>query len=428
MHGAARALLAAIGLAAALTACSEEDRKAWVSILPLPSGEEDTTAASEFSGELAIAPDSASVLIGSDTLFTSARVPGRSPIVEILPSPDSTAIAFIGRADRSVVGVWSRKRQVAGVAETYPGGGAASLTWSPDGRYLAFSGTAAGGLTRVGVFDGLEFRAESHPLLSWLTRERRSSRPQSWIDARRLRVLVAPGAEPEGGLAYSWEVDGGTLVLESHIAPLAERAPSGSRLEPGGVFSLDMLGDGGPETVALYRATGGEPSALVLESRGREFRLTTTVPLVSPQALGLEDWKAVRRGAELYQVATLGGRASLLLNLPSSSALRAIGLFQAAPNGGLEPMTITGEGGPRPAIFYDGIFGDVTSQLGLVDLDGDGSLEVVSAAGRASTSTLEPSLEWTVAPFRTQGDQLVPAPDLHDSALEAIQRAIEQRG
>jgi hypothetical protein len=435
MRPPVRALLAAIGLAVALTGCSEEDRRAWVSILPLPSAKEDTTAGSRrLSGELKITSDSAAVLMGSDTLFTRARLPDRgprgepltaSPIVEVIPSPDSTAIAFVGGADRSLVGVWSRKRQVAGIAEVYADGASGSLTWSPDGRYLAFSGTATGGLIRVGVFDVLDFRAESHPVLSWLTRERQSSRPQSWIDARRLRVLVAPGPEPEGGLAYSWEIDGGTLVLESHIEPLAERAPPGSRLEPGGVFSVDLMGDPSPETVALFSAAGGEPSAIVLESRESEFRVTQTVPLVSPTALGLDDWKPIRRGALLYQVATLDGRASLLLDLPSSSTLRAIGLFQAAPNGELEPMTITGEGGARPAIFYDGVFADLTSQLGLVDLDGDGSLEVVDALGKASSS-LEPNLEWTVAPFRAQGSRLVPAPELRESALEMVQRALER--
>ncbi|MGH7565407.1 MAG: hypothetical protein ACREK2_01110 [Gemmatimonadota bacterium] len=437
MGRVARGLLAAVALLATLTGCSEEDRRAWVSILPLPSGGQDTTAASDgFSGELAITADSAAVLLGSDTLFTRTRVTGRnpsgeplsdSPIVEVVPSPDSTAIAFVAGSDRSVVGVWSRRRQVAAVAEVYAGGAADSLSWSPDGRYLAYRGSAAGDLTRVGVFDAMEFRTKTHPLLSWLARDRKASWPQSWINASRLRVLVAPGPEMEGGLAFSWEVDGGSLLLESHLDPLAERAPAGSRLEPGGVLSLDLLGDPAPETVALFRAAGGAPGALVMESRGNEFRVAATVPLVPAAALGLEDWEPVRRGAILYQVATIGGRACLLLDLPSSSTMRAIGLFQAGPDGGLEPMTIAGEGEDRPAIFYDGIFGDVTSQLGLVDLDGDGSLEVVGAVGRAATSTLEPEIEWTVAPFRAPGNgRLVPAPDLSDSALETVRRAAER--
>jgi hypothetical protein len=228
----------------------------------------------------------------------------------------------------------------------------------------------------------------------------------------------------EGGLAFSWEVEGGTLLLESHLEPLAERAPPGSRLERGGVISLDLFGDAGLETVALYRAGGGEPGALVMETRGNEFRVTSTVPLVPAAALGIEDWEPLRRGALLYQVASLGDRPTLLLDLPSTNTLRAIGLFQVASGGRLEPMRITGEQQDRPAIFYDGIFGDMTSQLGLVDLDGNGSLEVVSAVGRASTSTLAPELEWTAAPFRATGDgRLVPAPDLDASALEAVQRA-----
>ena len=101
----------------------------------------------------------------------------------------------------------------------------------------------------------------------------------------------------------------------------------------------------------------------------------------------------------------------------------AIGLFGAASGGGLEPLVLTGDGEDRPAIFYDGIFGDVTSQLGLIDLDGDGSLEVVSAVGRVA-GTLEPGIEWTVAPYRVRpGGRLVPAPELRDSALETVRRA-----
>jgi hypothetical protein len=435
MRGIARPLLVIVSLLAALTGCSEEDRKAWVSILPLPSGEGDSIAQTEpAAGGLAITGDSTAVLLDGDTLFTTSRLPGRSslgrplsqsPIVEVVPSPDLMSIAFVGGADRSVVGVWSRRRQVAAVADAYEGGAAGSPAWSPDGRYLAYRGTDGGGLTRVGVFDVMEFRTKVHPLLAWFGRERKATWPQSWIDERRLRVLVAPGAETEGGLAYSWELEGGTLLLESHLEPLAERAPPGSRLERGGVISLDLLGDAAPETVALYRAAGGEPGAMVMETRGTEFRVTTTVPLVPPAVLGIEDWEPLRRGALLYQVASVGDRPTLLLDLPSTTSLRAIGLFQVVSGGRLEPMTITGEREERPAIFYDGIFGDMTSQLGLVDLDGNGSLEVVSAVGRASTSTLEAELEWTAAPFRATGDgRLVPAPDLADSALETVRQAV----
>jgi hypothetical protein len=269
----------------------------------------------------------------------------------------------------------------------------------------------------------VEFRPKSHPILAWLAREVRAVWPQDWIHTGRLRLLVAPGREMEGGLAYSWEIAGGSLILESHVEPLAERAPPGTSLEPGGVFSLDLLGDAAPETVALFRAPGGIPGAMVLESRGAEFRVTPSVPLVPAAALGLEDWESAGRGAALYQVATLGGRACLLLDLPSNSELRAIGLFRAGPGGALEPLTVIGDGEDRPAIFYDGIFGDVTSQLGLVDLDADGALEVVSAVGRAS-ATLEPGIEWTVTPYLARADgRLVPAPELRESALETVRRA-----
>lgn len=424
MTRVARSLLTALWLTAALSGCSEEDRKAWVSILPLNSAGEDTTAVVDGPRDLAIAADSAAVLLGPDTLFTSARVPGRPPIVEVVASPDSTSIAFVGGADRHVVGVWSRRRQVAGIAEEFPGGGGATPFWSPNGRYLAYSGTGGSGVIRVGVFDGLEFRARTHPLLSWLNRERKASWPQGWIDESRLRLLVAPGPEPSGGLAYSWELDGGAFLLEADVEPLAERAPPGTRLERGGVVSLDLLGDAAPETLALFRTADGTPGALVLERRGTGFRAAPTVPIVAAEALGLESWEAARRGAALHQIATLGGRTSLLLDLPSSSTLRALGIFQAGAGGVLEPMTVTGEGGGRPAIFYDGIFGDVTSQLGLVDLDGDGGFEVVSAVGRADPSSIEPGLQWTVAPFRARDGRLVPAPDLEAAALETVQRAV----
>ncbi len=427
-----RHVLAALIGVALFTACSEEDRRAWVSILPLPGDEADTTATRRLAGEIAITPDSAAVLIGSDTLFTRSRVSGtgpggeplsESPIVAVLPSPDSTAIAFVIGTGRSGVGVWSRRRQLAAVAEVYPGGGADGLRWSAEGRYLAHHGTGAEGVRRAGVFDVAEFRPKSHPLLAWLAREGRAVWPQDWIDAGRLRLLVAPGREMEGGLAYSWEIAGGALMLESHLEPLAQRAPPGTRLEPGGVFSLDLIGDGAPETVALFRAQGGVPGALVMESRGSDFRVTPSVPLVSADALGLEDWESAGRGAALFQVATLGGAACLLLDLPTNSELRAIGLFRAGPDGGLEPLVISGDGEVRPAIFYDGIFGDVTSQLGLVDLDADGSLEVVSAVGRVAAA-LEPGIEWTVAPYRARADgRLVPAPELREAALETVRRA-----
>src|SRR5918996_950256 len=214
-----KGLAALIGIAL-LTACSEEDRRAWVSILPLPGDEADTTETRRLTGEIAIAPDSSAVLIGSDTLFTRSRVPGsgpsgeplsESPIVAVVPSPDSTAIAFVSGGDRSVVGVWSRRRQLAGVAEVYPGGGADGLKWSADGRHLAYSGTGAEGAARAGVFDVVEFRPKSHPVLAWLAREVRAVWPQDWIHTGRLRLLVAPGREMEGGLAYSWEIAGGSL-------------------------------------------------------------------------------------------------------------------------------------------------------------------------------------------------------------------------
>jgi len=83
--------------ALALSACSEEDRRAWVSILPISDEESDASA----SGPFTVTADSTAMLIGSDTLFTVARVPREAEgnviqparIAAAVVSPDSTAVA-----------------------------------------------------------------------------------------------------------------------------------------------------------------------------------------------------------------------------------------------------------------------------------------------------------------------------------------------
>ena len=437
----------AISLAAALpiliASCSEEDRRAWVSILPLPEAAEDEGNASGtplIPGELALGADSTAVLLGTDTLFTLDRLPGMSlPLRRsgrsagfrlIALSPDSSAVGFTtGAGER--VGVWSRRLQLARVADSFPAGRADTIAWSADGRYIAYAGTTKDGVVRTGIHDAVLGLTLENPVTEWLARSERSIHLQGWIDAGpRLRVLVAPGSAPEGGLPHVWDAPSGSFVAEAHIAPLAGSAPAGARLDPEAVFSVDLLGDGAPETIALYRSAVGAPGALVLESRGSEFRARETEPLVSPETLGLDGWGEQRgRPAPspdpaLHLVTRIGGRTTLVLRLPSTDApFLALGLFQAGPDGRLGPVRVVTAAGERPAIFYDGQSSMGTTQLGLVDLNGDGGLEVISATGRLVAGAPSPEVAWQAVVFRASAGRLVLAPELESAALARIAEA-----
>ncbi|MFN2383454.1 MAG: hypothetical protein ABR559_04225 [Gemmatimonadota bacterium] len=424
LRRAVAALLAVFWLAA----CSEEDRRAWVSILPLPADDAaDSTAVAQAGGGVRLSADSTAVLRGADTLFALDDLPGRAPdgsrlapaaFESVSLAPDSLFVAFTTTGAIESVGIWSRTRQVADIAAAFSGGSAAPPTWSPGGRFLAFSGRGTDGVTRTGMYDLQAGRAQRHPVAAWLARQNRSVTPQAWMDTNRLRVLVAAGAAAEGGIAHVWDAAGGGFIVEAQQEPLAAGAPAGGKLQPGGVFSVDLAGDGAPESVALYRAASGAPSALVLETRGTSARVTATDPLVPFETLGLTGWKDAAQGAQLYQIAELGGRTTLLLTLPSIEVLLAIGLFQVGADGRLTVLSVATPAGLVPGIFYEGTSRVGANRLGLADLDGDGPLEVISAVGRLDPLTNE--LGWEAVVYRVAGGRLQPAPELDGAALETI--------
>ena len=365
------------------------------------------------------------MLAGRDTLFTVARVPeeagGRAArIASASFSSDSTAIAMRLVGPVPSVVVWPRLRQAAQVVRTFPGGVVMTVDWSPAGRLLAFEGRDADGGAQAGIFDVEAGLVGRHAALRWLERRGQSVRFQSWVGPGRARFLVGP---EEGGLAYVWDVPSGIFVLESHMAVLASQPPPGAP-QRSGVFSLDLGGDPTPETVALFRTLEGVPGAYVLVDAGPGgVRGTATVPLVPAGAVGVADWKETTRGADLYQIAEIGGRPTLLLALPSESRFLAVGLFQLAAAGGLEPVTLAGPAGAAPAVFPEGVVGDETRQIGLADLDGDGAEEVVAATGRREAGVLR----WSVEVYRWDGARLAPAPALAPAAMERIERLVGGR-
>jgi hypothetical protein len=419
--------LAALALGAlAPAACSEEDRRAWVSILPIS---EDGEADERAPGPFAVAADSTALLHGGDTLWTVARVPAEADgnalrparIAAAVVSPDSSQVAFRLAGPTPAIYVWTRTRQSGVVARAFPGGGVTTLAWSPGGRLLAFEGHDAEGIPRSGVFDVETGLTGRHAVHRWLERLGRSIRFQSWVAPGRGRFLVGAGAAPEGGLAYVWDVPSGTFVLESHLASLGANAPAGTP-QRGGIFSVDLAGDPLPETVALFRTAEGSPGALVLLDAGPGgVRATTAEPLLPAIALGLEGWKEAAAGPELYRIAEVGGRTTVLLAMPSRSPVAAIAFFQLDADGRLEPVPMVLETGMAPAILPDGTVGDQTKQLGIADLDGDGASEVVAASGARDAAG---PVRWSADVFRLEGGRLVPAPALVPAALERIERLV----
>jgi hypothetical protein len=418
--------MALLVAALSLSACSEEDRRAWVSILPISDEESDASA--NASGPFTVTPDSTAMLIGGDTLFTVARVPRESEgnvlqparIAATVVSPDSTAVAVELAGPTPAVVVWSRSRQTAVVVRTFPGGGVTTLAWSPGGRLLAFEGHDAAGTPRSGVFDVDTGLTGRHVVQRWLERQGMSIRFQSWMTEGRARLLI--GTDPTGGLAYVWDIVSGTFLLESHVNALATNAPAGVPLRSG-IFSVDLIGDPVPESVALYRTSDGSPGALVLLDAGPGgVRAATTQPLLPASAVGLQEWKEATAGPELYQIAEVGGRTTVLLAVPTQSRFVAIAFFQLDSDGRLEPVPMVTESGMAPAILLDGTVGNETKQLGITDLDGDGASEVVTASGQRDASG---AARWSADVFRWDGDRLVLAPALAPAALERIQQLIE---
>lgn len=414
--------------------CSEEDRKAWVSILPGSDdgeveAEADTTPAPP---GLSLSADSTVMLLSGDTLVTIDRLPDRGPggvdlrqarFRSVAISPDSTLVAFAAADQAPVVGIWARARQSARFMAVPSSAEIDRLLWSSDGRFLVWQATEPDGVTTVGAYDQRVGSSTRHPVLSWLHRDGQSVWVQDWTGESRARLLVASGAERQGGRAWVWELHGGSLIVEDQVEWLAVNAPDESQLLAGGAFSVDVLGDPEPESIALYVSAETEPSALVIRNRAGEYAATTTEPLVDPSVLGLETWKGIRRGAELQEIVEVGGRAVLLLSVPvPEDPVQTLGFFEVTPDGRLRAIRAAGDEGDAPALFPDGRTADRILDLGLVDLDEDGQVEVVAAIGRQDPNALRPRLQWGAQVWRwIDGPRLTRAPELEQAAIDRLE-------
>lgn len=424
-----RPILPALAVAVLLAAgCGEEERRARVSVLP-GGDDAETHGPRPLPGPLGVSPDGRAVLLGTDTLFTAERLSGRGPggigvdsarFLNVAFSPDSTLLAFTTAGQ--AIGLWSRTAQIARLVDAFPGGGADSVAWAPEGRWLAWAGRSSEGISRVAVSDRAGRRLRQ-PVLEWLSRQGRSAILAGWIDPARLRVLVLSDSGAAGSLPYVWDVRGNHFTLEAHLEPLIQRAP-GAPPGPGGVFSLDLAGDDAPETVALFRSADRAPAALVLESRGGDYRARVTDPLIEPADLGLESWEEGSGTIRLYSPARLASGTALLITLPSARpGLAAVGLFRVAAGGRMEPFLAATPQGDRLAIFFDGEPGAESYQLGIVDLDRDGVAELVSANGRIAGGAESRSVRWSATVFRERNGRLEAAPELESAALERIAEA-----
>lgn len=417
-----------------LLACNEEDRRAWVSILPSSDDEgetADTTGTdADVPAELVLAPDSSAVLLGPDTLFTAGRIPNTAPgsdtpiarrMTRAIPSSDSTSVAFVTAGPDPVVGFWSRARQIAVVVGSYPGGEVDTVAWSPDGRFLAHGARGADGLERVGAYDTRVGARARHSVVTWLARADRGVELTGWRSDDVLEVLVVPPGGG-GGLAHVWDLGIDRFQLADHVDLLPRLAPPNTFLVPNGVFSLDLLGDAGIETVALYRSgTDGMPGSLVLLEGPRGPRVVATKPLVPAPAVGLEKWTDVESGPGLYGIADLGVGPFVLLTMPSARApLTAIAFFRPRADGRMELIEAETPRETGPAIFYDGRSREGASEIGMIDLDGDGDLEVIRAEAHLDVLTREAL--WDVEAYDWRAGRLVHDPALQPPAREAVER------
>jgi hypothetical protein len=425
-----RSFLLVLAVGALCAAGCEEERRAWVSILP--AGDDDEVApAGRTGGPLGISEDGRAVLLGADTLFTADRLPlrargavGVEPLrfQRALFSPDSSSVAFSTAGAHEAVGVWSRTGQIGRYLDVFPGGRVDSLAWAPEGHFVAWGGRTSEGISRVSMAD-LAGRRLRHPVLERLARDGRSAILQGWIDPARTRVLVAPGPRAPGGLAYVWDALLNNFILESHIEPLVQRAPP-AQPPPGGVFSVDLIGDEAPETVALYRSAGGAPGALLLESRAGEFRAWKTDPILEPADVGLERWEDGTAVLGLYAPLQLEDVPLLLLEVPSPApGISTIAAYRVGGDGRLELARIATPEGAVAAIFHDGQVGDENRQLGVVDLDEDGSPELVAAVGTRVEAAGAPSVRWRATVFGWSGRGFLSRPELEAEALARIARA-----
>lgn len=413
----------------AVAGCGEEERRSGVPVPPAGDGE-GARGPEPPRGPLTVAADGRAVLLGRDTLFTAGRIPRRGPgatvdsirFRDVFFSPDSTLVAFTGAGE--AVGIWSRTSQMGRLVDVFPGGSADSVAWAPEGRWLAWAGRTSDGVSRVAISSAAGRRLRQ-PVLEWLIRQGRSTSLEGWIDPRRLSVGVDIGARSARRLVYVWDVSGNNFTLQEHMAPLVDRAP-GAPPVLGGVFSIDLAGDEVPETVALFRSRDGGPAAMVLESRGGDYRATVTDPLIEAADLGLGSWEEGTGRIRLYAPARFDSGTALLIELPSARpGIAAIAVLRLGAGGRLEPFSTATPQGDRPAIFFDGIPDREQSyQLGLVDLDGDAITELISAVGRmAADDEGLRSVRWSATVFRERGGRLVAAPELESAALGRIAEA-----
>lgn len=379
------------------------------------------------SGEVRLSADSTAVLIGADTLFTAQRAATtmgldvEGPFSHLALSPDSSRVAFALGDGSSQVGVWTRLFQSATRAATVEDGTVDSIVWAPEGRFIAYQVRLGDGQLAVAAYDaGLERRA-GHPAAAWLARVGNDVAFEEWIDAARLRVIASPMGYPDAGTTLVWDPENGLLAAEEHLEALADNAPPGAALERDGVFSIDVVGDAGLETIALFRRPDATLGGLVVERRGDGFRAGVTEPLLDISALQFESWADAAGQARLHLIADMNGEPLLLFQLPSSQPpLRAIGLFHVDTQGRLRLVEARTSAGALPALFYDGRAGAASSEVGVIDLDGDGMPEVVAARARLQGEAPNPSVRWRATVFRWDDGWLVPAPDLASAALERI--------